>query len=274
LHVQKASDQCPLGSGALAGSTLPLDRLETSAKLGFAEPTRNALDSVSDRDFILDFLHACAVGMMHLSRLAEEIVVWSSREWHFIRLSDAWTTGSSLMPNKKNPDMAELIRGKSGRAFANYMSLMTTMKALPLSYNRDLQEDKNGLFDSYDSYSDSLKIMTSMIGTMVIDQERFYEELKGDFCLATDWADHLVLKGIPFRQAHQIVGRVVHFAELHNKKFSDLTLEELKTIYPECDETDLRCFDIEGSLHRKMTFGSTNPKQVADQISAWRSKLI
>jgi len=263
----------PLGSGALAGSTLPLDREFTSNKLGFANPTRNALDSVSDRDYLLDFLNACSIGMMHLSRLAEEIILWSSSEWKLIKLSDKYTTGSSLMPQKKNPDMAELVRGKTGRVFGNQFSLLTTMKGLPLSYNRDLQEDKEPVFDSFFTYADSLSIVKGMIETATVNSSRFIEELKNDFSLATDLADWLVLKGIPFRDAHEIVGNVVKYAEENNKTFGSITLDELKKVNAIFDESALECFNLETALQRKKTFGSPNPTLVKEQIEFWKKNL-
>ncbi|MEI6050943.1 MAG: argininosuccinate lyase [Bacteroidota bacterium] len=216
--VLSETDKSPLGSGALAGSTLPLDRDFTCAGLGFAEPCRNALDAVSDRDFALDFLNCCAIGMMHLSRLAEELILWSTSEWSFIKLADSLTTGSSLMPQKKNPDMAELIRGKIGRVSGNYITLLTIIKGLPLSYNRDLQEDKEPVFDSFKTYFDSLQIMNMMIASVKVDTKKYEKELKGDFSLATDLADWIVLQGIPFRDAHSIVGKVVKYAEDNSKK--------------------------------------------------------
>ncbi|RJP62712.1 MAG: argininosuccinate lyase [Ignavibacteriales bacterium] len=263
----------PLGSGALAGSTLPLDREFTSAKLGFNNPTRNALDTVSDRDYLLDFLNACSIGMMHLSRLAEEVILWSSSEWKLIKLSDKYTTGSSLMPQKKNPDMAELVRGKTGRVFGNQFSLLSTMKGLPLSYNRDLQEDKEQVFDSFFTYADSLSIIKGVMETAQVNSLRFIEELKNDFSLATDLADWLVLKGIPFRDAHEIVGKVVKFAEDNNKTFSSITLEEMKKINSIFDETALECFNLKTALQRKQTFGSPNPTLVKEQIAYWKNQL-
>jgi len=263
----------PLGTGALAGSTLPLDREFTANKLGFTNPTRNALDTVSDRDYILDFLNACSIGMMHLSRLAEEIILWSSSEWKLVKLSDKFTTGSSLMPQKKNPDMAELVRGKTGRVFGNQFSLLTTMKGLPLSYNRDLQEDKEPVLDSFFTYADSLTIIKGMIETATVNTSRFKDELKNDFSLATDLADWLVLKGIPFRDAHEVVGNVVKFAEENSKTFGSITLDEMKKINPIFDETAMECLNLETSLQRKKTFGSPNPTMVKEQIEFWKKML-
>ncbi|MGE5439663.1 MAG: argininosuccinate lyase, partial [Bacteroidota bacterium] len=267
------ANKMPLGSGALAGSTLPLDRNLTARLLQFEEPCRNALDAVSDRDFLLDFLNACSTGMMHLSRLSEEIVLWSTAEWKFIRLSDKYSTGSSLMPQKKNPDMAELTRGKTGRVFGNQTSLLTTMKGLPLSYNRDMQEDKEPVFDSFETYLNSLLLGRMMVETMEVNTGRFTEELKGDFSLATDLADWLVLKGIPFREAHKIVGHLVAYAEGKGVNFSSITLEEMKGINPVFDSSAVECLNISSALERKKTYGSPNPDMVTNQIDLWKKKL-
>jgi argininosuccinate lyase len=272
--VKQSVSQSPLGSGALAGSTLPLDRNLTSKLLGFTEPTGNALDSVSNRDFILDFLHACSVGMMHLSRFAEEMVIWSTSEWNFIKLSDAFTTGSSLMPQKKNPDMAELIRGKTGRVYGNYIAFASTMKSLPLSYNRDLQEDKEPLFDSFSTYSDSLEIINGMLQTAEFNKDRFVEELKGDFSLATDLADWLVQKQVPFREAHKIVGALVQKLESEGKNFKSTTISDLKSTSNVFDESALECLNMETALRRKKTSGSPNPADVNERIMFWKKKLI
>ena len=273
-NVYDEANVSPLGSGALAGSTLPLDREFTREKLGFAKVTNNALDAISDRDFLLDFLHAVSTGMMHLSRLSEEVILWSSSEWKFMKLSDEYTTGSSLMPQKKNSDMAELIRGKTGRVYGNYTALTSIMKSLPLSYNRDLQEDKEPVFDSFQTYVDSLHLMEKMFATAVFNKERFVEELKHDFILATDLADWLVEKGIPFREAHFIVGKVVAYCEKENKYFTDLSIEELKKIDDRFDDTALEYFDITTSLERKKTFGSPNPSLVNKQIEEWKKNNL
>jgi argininosuccinate lyase len=272
-HVFIETDKCPLGSGALAGSTLPLDREFVASELGFATITKNALDSVSDRDFIIDFLNTCSIGMMNLSRFSEELIIWSSSEWNFVKIADEYSTGSSLMPQKKNPDIAELIRGKCGRVFGNYISLLTTIKGLPLSYNRDLQEDKEPLFDSYDTYLNSLKMLAGIISTISINTNRFVEELNGDFSLATDLADWLVLKNIPFRTSHEIVGHVVKYAEDKNVKLNQLSLDELTKINPIFDETVLDIFQIKDTLSRKKTVGSPNPNLVLKQIDIWKEKL-
>jgi len=272
-YLRDSLNQSPLGSGALAGSTLPLDRSFTSEKLGFDSPTGNALDSVSNRDFILDFLNAASIGMMHLSRLSEEIIIWSTSEFNFIKLADNYSTGSSLMPQKKNPDLAELIRGRTGKIYGNYISFASTMKGLPLSYNRDLQEDKEPLFNSFFTYFDSLEIMNEMIWTAAYNTDKYIDELKGDFSLATDIADWLVLKGIPFRKAHEIVGEIVKQLEEKNTNFSSADLSFLKNINPIFDETVLDCLTISTSLQRKKTYGSPNPEIVKDRINYWKKLL-
>ncbi len=271
--VLEETDRSPLGSGALAGSTLPLDSEYTSKKLGFSAPSSNALDAISDRDFVLDFLNVCNIGMMHLSRLSEELILWSTSEWNFIKLGDDFTTGSSLMPQKKNPDMAELSRGKTGRVYGNYIALATMMKGLPLSYNRDMQEDKEPVFDSFKNYSQALSMMKGMINSLTVNKSRFVDELEGDFLFATELAEWLVLKGIPFRESHSIVGKVVQFAEEKNIKLNELKIEDLQNINPVFDETALKVFTVKGALYRKKTFGSPNPDMVRAEIEKWKSKL-
>jgi len=271
--VLEETDKSPLGSGALAGSTLPLDCEYTSSKLGFSSPTSNALDAISDRDFVLDFLNACNIGMMHISRLSEELILWSTTEWNFIKLGDDFTTGSSLMPQKKNPDMAELSRGKTGRVYGNYVSIATIMKGLPLSYNRDMQEDKEPVFDSFKSYSQVLLMMTGMINSLSVNKNRFVDELEGDFLFATELAEWLVIRGIPFRESHSIVGKVVQLAEEKNVKLNELKVDELKNINPVFDETALEVFTVKDALYRKKTFGSPNPDIVRTEIKKWKKIL-
>jgi len=268
------SDSMPLGSGALAGSTLPLDVNFIKEKLGFHKLCNNSMDAVSDRDFVLDFLNSCSIGMMHLSRFCEELIIWSTAEWKFAKIGDSFTTGSSLMPQKKNPDIAELIRGKSARVFSNYQSVITLMKGLPLSYNRDMQEDKHSLFSSHSIYSDSLKLMKGMFETIKFDNSHLLSLMKKSTILATDAADWLVLKGIPFREAHDIVGELVKYCLNNEKGLAELTLKELKQINPVFDESVLEVFRLENSLNRKNTPGSPNPKFVKDQINKWKSALI
>ena len=271
--VIEETDSSPLGCGALAGSTLQLDSYFTSDNLGFSAPCNNSLDAVSDRDFLLDFLNSVSIGMMHLSRLSEELILWSSEEWKFVKLADKFTTGSSLMPQKKNPDLAELIRGKTGRVFGNQFGLLSTLKALPLSYNRDMQEDKEPIFDSFDVYYSSLKLTSQIISSMNINTDRFEEELGNGFILATDLADWLVLKGIPFREAHSVVGELVQYCEKKNITFKDVQLDDLKSVNEIFEKDALECFDIKTSLQRKKTFGSPNPDLVAKQIENWKAKL-
>lgn len=272
--VYKEADVSSLGSGALAGSTLPLNRKYTSEKLGFTEISRNALDAVSDRDFVLDFLNCCVTGMIHLSKIAEEIIIWSTTEWNFIKLSDEYSTGSSLMPQKKNPDIAELIRGRTGRVIGNYISLATVLKGLPLSYNRDLQEDKEPLFDSVETYNNAIMLTGKMIQTMEVNIERFKGELSEDFSIATDIADWLVMKGIPFRQAHNIVGELVKYCEETDKKLNQLANDELRRINPIFTEEVFKVFDVENILSRKQTTGSPNPGFVSAEIERWGALIV
>lgn len=271
--VYNEADVSPLGCGALAGSTLPLDREFTAEKLGFGEICSNAMDAVSDRDFVMDYISCCAIGMMHLSRLAEEIILWSSAEWNFIRLSDRYSTGSSLMPQKKNPDLAELIRGKTGRVFGNYISIATVLKGLPLSYNRDLQEDKEPVFDSYKTYFNSIVLAGKMIQTMEFNSDRFKIELEGDFMLATDLAEWLAGKGIPFRDSHKIVGEVVKYCEGEKKKLNELSIDELQKINIVFSESVKEVFDNGKVLERKITYGSPNPEFVKVEIWKWKRSL-
>lgn len=263
----------PLGSGALAGTTLPLDRSFTSEKLGFNSFSENALDSVSDRDFILDMLNICVIGMMHLSRFAEELILWSTAEWNFVKFGDEISTGSSLMPQKRNPDLAELIRGKTGRVYGNYIALAAVMKGLPLSYNRDMQEDKESLFDSVKTYSDSLEIMVLILNNLMIYHDRFKAELSGDFILATDLADQLVMKGIPFREAHEIVGSIIKDLEEQGKDFNNIDLDYLQSMNPAFDSSSLECLNFLTSLDRKKTPGSPNRTFVEERIKYWQMHL-
>jgi argininosuccinate lyase len=271
--VKIESDRMPLGAGALAGSTIPIDTNYLKDKLGFGSLCGNSMDAVSDRDFVLDFLNSCAIGMMHLSRLCEELIVWSSAEWNFIKIGDSFTTGSSLMPQKKNPDIAELIRGKASRVFSNYQSVITLMKGLPLTYNRDMQEDKPAVFNSYSVYSDSLKLMKGMFETTEFDNSRLLAVMKKSTILATDGADWLVLKGVPFREAHDIMGEVVKYCIKKGKGLEELSADELNKINPVFDETATEVFKLESSLSRKKTHGSPNPDFVKEEILSFRKRL-
>ena len=263
----------PLGSGAIAGSTLELNRQETSDKLLFENPAENATDAINQRDYVLDFLHACSLGMLHLSSISEELILWSTKEWDFVTISDRFTTGSSLMPQKKNPDIAELTRGKSGRTIGNYVTLATVLKALPFGYNRDLQEDKEALFDSFDTYYSAVILMTGMMSELSFNKTRFVEELGNDFVLATDLADWLVMNNIPFRIAHEVVGKLVVDCINNRKSFLDLSLDDLKKYNNVFNEEALKILHLEGALERKKTIGSPNPSMVDAELKKWREKL-
>jgi argininosuccinate lyase len=219
----------PLGSGALAGTTYPLDRELVRDMLGFSEITMNSLDGVSDRDFVLELASCLSIIMMHTSRFSEELILWSSNEFSFVEMDDAFSTGSSIMPQKKNPDVAELIRGKAGRVYGNLMGLLTMMKGIPLAYNKDMQEDKEQIFDSIDTVKLCLPVFCDMISTMKINKNNMYEGAKGGFTNATDAADYLVKKGLPFRDAHSVIGNMVFYCIEHNKAIEDLTMEEMKS---------------------------------------------
>jgi argininosuccinate lyase len=271
--VDAMADQCPLGSGALAGSTLPLDRRQVAEALGFSGPTQNALDAVSDRDFVLDFLHASTTGMLHLSRLAEEIILWSSGEWNFIKLSDAWTTGSSLMPQKRNPDLAELTRGRSGTMLGHYVAMAATLKALPLSYNRDLQEDKRNVSAAFVIWHDCIRAIAALIATMTVHTQRFAAELDRDECLVTDLADALVRRGVPFRQAHHQISKLLARARDTDQKLAQLSVEEMQTVCPSIRKEDLDVLSIRNALARKQTIGSPHPEFVRERIAHWTTHL-
>lgn len=263
----------PLGAAALAGTPYPIDRNAIAEKLGLHDIVENSIDAVTDRDSLLEFISACAIIMMHLSRFAEELILWTTQEWHFASIGDAFTTGSSIMPQKKNPDMAELIRGKTGRVYGDLMALLTTMKGLPLAYNRDMQEDKEGLFDAADTTFDCLDIFARMFATITFDRERFTEELSNDFLLATELADYLVRKGMPFREAHGVVGAIVADCQEKSKTLPDLTISEYKK-YSKLFGPDVSdALDLRTSLTRKASAGSTSPKEVGKALKVWRRKL-
>lgn len=270
---------CPLGSGALAGSTLPLDREFVAKKLGFvdgkgrARLAQNSMDAVSDRDFAIEFCSAAALIAMHLSRLAEDWILWATSEFRFITIADAYTTGSSLMPQKKNPDIAELTRGKTGRVFGNLMSLLTLLKGLPMTYNRDLQEDKERLFDSADTVRASAQLMAAMIEHTTVHAERCRQAASDPALLATDLADYLVTRGMAFRQAHHAVGAAVAAAEKGGKGLDQLTLEELRKIDPAFEEGAPAVFDLEKSLRRRELAGAPGPREVAGQLKRWQKRL-
>ena len=263
----------PLGSGALAGSNYPVDRLYTASLLDFPSVTQNSLDAVSDRDFMIEVSAALAVIMMHLSRMSEELIIWSTQEFHFVDLPDGFCTGSSMMPQKKNPDVPELVRGKTGRVYGHVMSLMTTLKALPLSYNRDLQEDKPALFDALDTTKDSVVVMTELMRRLTVDRETLTRALTGGGMLATEIADYLVAKGVPFREAHAITGRVVRWALDEGRELSDLSVEDLRTFSPRFDQSVLQRLTVQGAIDRKAQIGGTARKQVARRIKELTKRL-
>lgn len=253
---QKRNNSMPLGSGALAGTTYLLDRWQTAKELDFDAPCENSLDGVSDRDFALDVLYAASVSMMHLSRLCEEIILWSSQEFAFIDLDDRYSTGSSIMPQKKNPDVAELVRGKSGRVYGHLMGLLTTMKGLPLAYNKDMQEDKEGLFDALDTWKKSLMIMTPMMATVTIKDQHMRQAAEGGFTNATDLADYLVGKGIPFRDAHRVVGELVIKCIHEDRALADLTLAEYQVASPFIQEDVYEAISVEICVAKRLTMGA------------------
>jgi len=265
------ANYCPLGSAALAGTSFPIDRNATAAELGFIAPIPNALDATSDRSYILDALHLCGLIMIDLSRLSQELVLFSGREFGFLKLSDTVTTGSSIMPQKRNPDMAELIRGRTGRTLANWSTLATTMKGLPLGYNRDTQEDKPPLFDSLRKVKDSLKLIYLMLETADWQLERMATSVKGDFSTATDLADYLATQGIPFRQAHEIVGRLVIGCNALGCTLEELTEETLAQIAPEVPVEALSVLQPEGSVRRRESLGAPGPNAMNAQIAHARA---
>lgn len=264
----------PLGAGALAGTTFPIDREFVAEQLGFDGVTRNSLDSVSDRDFALEFCGAASIVMMHLSRLSEELILWSSADFHFIDLSDDFCTGSSIMPQKKNPDVPELVRGKTGRVYGNLMSLLTVMKALPLAYNKDMQEDKEPLFDTIDTVKGSLKVFADMIARMSIRAENMRQAAARGFSTATDVADYVVRKGIPFRDAHEIVGKTVRYCIEHDKQIEELTLEEFQAFSPAIEADIYDFITLEASVDSRRATGGTAREAVAREISRARQERL
>ena len=271
--ARDAADACPLGAAALAGTTYPLDRQMTAGELGFASVVPNSLDAVSDRDFLLDLDYACAVSCMHLSRLCEELVLWSTSEFGFIELSDAFSTGSSIMPQKKNPDFAELIRGKTGRVIGNLVSLLVTMKALPLAYNKDLQEDKYGVIDSAKTLEDCLQCAAGMIETMSIKPENMLKQAKLGHLAATDVADYLAKKGLPFRHAHEVVGHLVLLCEQRGCNLDDLSFDDFKAASPLFEEDIVKALDLPSIVAARTTEGGTGEAAVAQQMGKAKAAL-
>lgn len=270
LHLSSWIDihnTMPLGSGALAGTTYPIDRDKTAELLDFDYPSSNSMDGVSDRDYVLDILYYASTGMMHLSRLCEEIVMWSSKEFDFILLDDAYSTGSSMMPQKKNPDAAELIRGKTGRVYGDLITMLTVMKSLPLAYNKDMQEDKEALFDGIETWKKSLKIIISMVKTMQVNSKNMMDASKEGFTNATDLADYLVKKGVPFRDAHKITGEIVLECIDKNIHLEDMSLEDYKKHSSVVDQDLFDIIGIKNCVMGRNSYGGTSPEQIKVQIN-------
>ncbi len=258
---------CPLGSGALAGTTYPLDREMTAQLLGFAGPTLNSMDSVSDRDYVIELLSAMSTIMMHLSRFSEEIIIWNSNEYRFVELDDAYSTGSSIMPQKKNPDIAELVRGKTGRVYGALMQMLTTMKGIPLAYNKDMQEDKEFTFDAIDTVKGCLALFTGMIRTMTVNKNVMEQSAKKGFTNATDAADYLVGKGVPFRDAHGIVGQLVLYCIEKNISLDDMTIEEYQKISPVFEEDIYEAISLETCVEKRETIGAPSRSSMEQVIA-------
>ena len=272
--IYKRMNYCPLGSGALAGTTYPLDRDLTAELMGFYGPTLNSMDGVSDRDYLIEFLSACATIMMHLSRFSEEVIIWNSNEYQFVEIDDAYSTGSSIMPQKKNPDIAELVRGKTGRVYGALLSLLTTMKGIPLAYNKDMQEDKELSFDAMDTVKGCIALFNGMLATMKFNKERMYASANGGFTNATDAADYLVNKGVPFRDAHGIIGRLVLYCIDQEKAIDELTLEELKAISPVFEQDIYDAVSMETCVNKRLTIGAPGPDAMKQVIEIEKQYLL
>ena len=264
--IYKRMNYCPLGAGALAGTTYPLDRDYTAKLLRFEGPTLNSIDSVADRDYLIEFLAALSTIMMHLSRFSEEIIIWNSNEYQFVELDDAYSTGSSIMPQKKNPDIAELVRGKTGRVYGALMALLTTMKGLPLAYNKDMQEDKEMAFDAMDTAADCITLFTGMIKTMKFRKDRMAKSAMNGFTNATDAADYLVGKGVPFRDAHGIIGRLVLYCIEKDTSIDALSLEELRSISDKFDEDIYDAISLKTCVEKRLTIGAPGAEMMKQVI--------
>lgn len=271
--IVKRMNFCPLGSGALAGTTYPLDREYTAKLLDFTGATMNSMDSVSDRDYVIEFLSAASTVMMHLSRFCEEIIIWNSNEYQFVEMDDAYSTGSSIMPQKKNPDIAELVRGKTGRVYGALMSILTTMKGIPLAYNKDMQEDKELTFDAMDTVKGCLALFTGMVSTMKFNRERMAASAMNGFTNATDAADYLVNHGVPFRDAHGIVGRLVLYCIDNNKSLLDMTLDEYKEISEVFEEDIYDAISLETCVEKRMTIGAPSQEAMKQVIAEYKKFL-
>ena len=283
LHdIYERMNYCPLGSGALAGTTYPLDRAYSANLLGFYGPTLNSMDGVSDRDYLIEYLSACATIMMHLSRFSEEIIIWNSNEYQFVEIDDAYSTGSSIMPQKKNPDIAELVRGKTGRVYGALMSLLTTMKGIPLAYNKDMQEDKELSFDAMDTVKGCIALFNGMLATMKFNKDRMRSSANKGFTNATDAADYLVKHGVPFRDAHGIIGKIVLYCIDKGIAIDDMSLDELKAICPVFEEDIYEEISMETCVNNRLTVGAPGKvamEQVIAQEKAylaedWKEKTL
>lgn len=274
LHdIFKRMNYCPLGSGALAGTTYPLDREYTAELMGFYGPTLNSMDGVSDRDYLIEYLAALSTIMMHLSRFSEEIIIWNSNEYQFVEIDDAYSTGSSIMPQKKNPDIAELVRGKTGRVYGALMSLLTTMKGIPLAYNKDMQEDKELAFDAMDTAKGCIALFNGMLATMKFNKEVMEKSSKNGFTNATDAADYLVNHGVPFRDAHGIVGQIVLYCIDKNIAIDDMSLEELKDISPVFEEDIYDAISMETCVNKRLTIGAPG-KEAMEKVIALEKEYL
>ena len=271
--IYRRMNLCPLGSGALAGTTYPLDREYTAELLGFDGPTLNSMDSVSDRDYLIELLSAMSTVMMHLSRFSEEVIIWNSNEYNFVEIDDAYSTGSSIMPQKKNPDIAELVRGKAGRVYGALMSLLTPMKGIPLAYNKDMQEDKELVFDAVDTTKGCLALFTGMLKTIKFNKSRMEESAKNGFTNATDAADYLVNHGVPFRDAHGIVGRLVLYCLEKKISLDDMSLEEFKAISPVFEEDIYEAISMRTCVEMRNTIGAPGRAAMEDVIAAEEAYL-
>jgi argininosuccinate lyase len=273
IDARRRVNRLPLGAGALAGTGFPIDREMMARRLGFDGLCDNSLDAVSDRDFVIEFVAAASVTMMHLSRLAEDFIIYSTTEFGFIELSDAVSTGSSLMPQKKNPDSLELVRGKAGRVFGHHAALLATMKGLPLAYNKDMQEDKEALFDAVDTLQGSLRVMTTVLGNTRVNGARTRAAVTRGFMNATDLADYLVRRGLEFRRAHEVVGRAVAYAGERDKALEELSLDEFKQFSPLFEDDLYAALELESSLANKPALGGTSPARVAEALAKAKSEL-
>ncbi len=271
--IYKRMNYCPLGAGALAGTTYPLDRYYTASLLGFEGPTLNSIDSVADRDYVIEFLSAMSTIMMHLSRFCEEIILWNSNEYRFVEIDDSYATGSSIMPQKKNPDIAELIRGKTGRVYGALVSILTTMKGIPLAYNKDMQEDKELTFDAIDTVKGCIALFNGMISTIKFNKEVMAKSAMAGFTNATDAADYLVGKGVPFRDAHGIIGRLVLYCIEKNSSIEELSIDELKSISEVFEEDVYDKISLKTCVEKRLTVGAPGPKVMKDVIKLEKNYL-